>query len=853
MPHSSLSRALACAAALLLAAPAFAQLQNGNQWPTPKLTSVFPPGGKLGTSVEVTFAGADLELPESLWFSHPGIKATVVVPPTPPVDPKKPEEKKKDPPAPTKFNVTIEKNVPPGTYDVRFVGVRGISNPRAFVVSDLNEVLEKEPNNDVDQPQKVEMGSVISGTVNAPTDVDYFQLPLKKGQRALVHCASASIDGKLTPELRVFDAQNRQLGYARAQPYEDTLLDFTAPADGDYLLRLNQFTYTVGTADHFYRLAVTPGPWLDAAFPPVVEAGKATPITIYGRGLPGGQPDPKAVVDKITLEKVTANVTAPADASKLEFLGIVPPQQGLMSGFEYRLGNSNPVFLGFAQAPVVVENDDNNTFEKAQDVKTPVEIVGRVDQKGDRDWFSFDAKKGDTLVIDAVSQKLNAPTDLFFRLLNAKKVQVTEQDDTTEVLHPRAYYSAGRDPAPFKFAVPEDGKYYLLVGSHTADIAAGPAHVYRVRIAPEKPDFQLVVMPQEDHRFDSLNVGKGGVGAYNVYPYREGGFKGDIELSIEGLPAGVTAPPQVFGPGAKQAMLAVVVSDAAPEKYEGVVTVKGTAVINGQKVVRVARPATVTWGIAQPQNATPTIARHDRALVFAIRDKAPVAVTPMKDKVVGSLGDKIDIPFKLNRIDAEFKGNFQVGAAAGELPAGMTVNNLTFAPGKDEQTLVVTTAATTPPGTYNLVLRGFGSITPKDLKKDGKGGKGVNTILPTAPVTLTIIPKTVANLTVDNAGPAVKAGGEAVLNLKVARLSDYAGEFKVTLLPENTNGVTAAEVTIPAGQNDAKLTLKAPDGAAPGPRQNLTLRAVAVVSGVTLNHDLKINPTVTAEKKEDKK
>src|SRR5690349_20707208 len=102
MPHSSLSRLLACAAAMFLAAPAFAQLQYGNQWPTPKLTSIFPAGGKLGTNVEVTFAGADLEQPVSLWFSHPGIKGTVIVPPTPEVDPKKPDDKKKDPPAPTK-------------------------------------------------------------------------------------------------------------------------------------------------------------------------------------------------------------------------------------------------------------------------------------------------------------------------------------------------------------------------------------------------------------------------------------------------------------------------------------------------------------------------------------------------------------------------------------------------------------------------------------------------------------------------------------------------------------------------------------------------------------------------------
>ena len=48
--------------------------------------------------------------------------------------------------------------------------------------------------------------------------------------------------------------------------------------------------YTQGGPDYFYRLSISTAPWIDAVFPPVVEAGKATQVTIYGRNLPGGQP-----------------------------------------------------------------------------------------------------------------------------------------------------------------------------------------------------------------------------------------------------------------------------------------------------------------------------------------------------------------------------------------------------------------------------------------------------------------------------------------------------------------------------------------------------------------------------------
>ena len=62
-----------------------------------------------------------------------------------------------------------------------------------------------------------------------------------------------------------------------------------------------------------------------------------------------------------------------------------------------------------------------------------------------------------------------------------------------------------------------------------------------------------------------------------------------------------------------------------------------------------------------------------------------------------------------------------------ELPAGITFGNLTFAPGKDDQVVVLTVAANVPPGTYNLVFRGFAPISP-----DPKA-KPVNTILPSTP------------------------------------------------------------------------------------------------------------------------
>src|SRR5271168_770580 len=63
---------LLCAVILVWAAEAQAQPQLGNQLPNPRLNTVYPPGGKIGTTFDVTFTGTDLDLPQALLFSHPG-------------------------------------------------------------------------------------------------------------------------------------------------------------------------------------------------------------------------------------------------------------------------------------------------------------------------------------------------------------------------------------------------------------------------------------------------------------------------------------------------------------------------------------------------------------------------------------------------------------------------------------------------------------------------------------------------------------------------------------------------------------------------------------------------------------
>jgi hypothetical protein len=863
MPHHPLRRArdgaawLALAYGLLLCGDATAQPQlPGSALPSPRLTAVMPPGGQAGTAVEVAVSGTDIEDPQALLFSHPSIKAEpIAAPPPPPPDPKKPPAKPAAQTAATKFKVTIGPDAPPGFHDVRLVNKWGVSNARVFVVGDLPEVLEKEPNNDVDQAQRVELNSTVNGTVAAPTDVDYYVFAGKKGQRVLVSCLASSIDSRLVAGLELYDARGRRLASNRHYRGTDALLDATLPDDGDYHVRLFEFTHTQGSPDHFYRLTISTAPWIDAAFPPVVEPGKPTQVTLYGRNLPGGQPDPQAVADGRVLEKITVGITPPADPQALQrlaFGGHLPPTMAALDGFEYRVRNaagwSNPVLLTFARAPVVLEAEPNDTPEKAQKVPVPCEVAGRIDRKHDRDWYGFTAKKGDVLNIDLLSDRLGAPTDMKLLLRNvAAKADIIELDDAPPPPQNAAglkFYARSEDPATYRFIVPADGEYQMMVTSQTAAVVYGPRCFYRLRIAPEQPSFNLVVMPSDHTRPDGANLLQGGYEGFTVLALREDGFNGDIGLSVEGLPKGVTYVPQSLGAGQRAGALVLGAAPDAPP-WTGEIRVKGTALVRGQALVREARAGGITWPV-QPQTNVPTISRLDRSLVLAVRDKAPFALGATLDKPALVQGDKATLTVKVARLWPDLKQ--PLNATVMDPVPGVVVNNnqpIVLNPGKDDGTFPVQVAGTAVPGTYTLVLRATAQV-PYAKDPMAKQKPPVNIVQPSAPFTINVLPKTVATVSATVPNPNLKAGTQGEVVVKVTRQYDYAGEFRVQLVvPPNVKGLTADEAVIAPGQGEAKLVLKVAPDAAPGPRNDLIVRATALVNGtVPAVQEAKINVNV---------
>jgi hypothetical protein len=834
------------AALLCLATAADAQ-----SLPSPRLSHVFPMGGKAGSTVELKVVGQDLVGIEGLHFSFPGAKVEVVGNDSVKLDPKKGMGGKK--PAnlqAQRVKVTLPANAPLGIHDVRVVTKGGISNSRAFVVGDLDEANEQEPNDDTDKAQKIALNSVVNGVVLAGTDVDYYAFTGLKGQRVVFSCRASSIDSKLHAAIEVYDRKGALHGLNRNYADNDALLDVTLPADGEYLVRVFAFTYTQGGADYFYRLSVSTKPWVDAVFPSVVEPGKETDVTVYGRNLPGGVLDSASNLDGHTLEKLTMKVKASADADALQRLAIpghVAPIASMLDGFALRLrndaGSSNPYLLTYARAPVVVDTGDNDTQETAQKVAVPCEIAGRIEKKGDVDWYAFHAKKGEVITIEALGERLGSPLDLFFQLVSDKGTVITEQDDTPETMAP--YFSARtNDPPRFRLVAPADTTYFLKVSARAAYTDAGPRHLYTVRIGVDEPDFHVIAMPASTQAPDVANLGQHGSYAFTAFVWRLGGFKGDVELAGEALPPGLSVRPQILSNVQKQAVI-VVSAGAQAVPYAGAIKIVGTAVIAGKKVKREVRAASIIWPVAQVNTLTAT--RLDRELVVAVRGQAPYSLIAGADKVAVLQGEKIGIPVKMAAHWPNFKSTVQlvaIGLPLGPQGKGMAGPGVSLAAGKESVTYTIDTKVGQglAPGKYTLVLRGQTQpINPKQ-NQPPKGGP-VNHIQVTPPIVLTVIPKQLGKLTV--AQPTkLQAGKKVELTVKFARQYDMPIPLKVEVIVPDGKGLTATTATIGADQDEVKLTVTAAANAAPGSTA-IIVRATALFDGTRpIVHETKLNVAV---------
>lgn len=293
-----------------------------------------------------------------------------------------------------RFVVTIPANTPPGVADARVVGRFGISNPRAFVIGDRPESILSVTNSRADTAFTMALDSVVHGRMTT-NSAAWFKFTARQGQRVLVRCQAREIDSRLEESLSLHDSAGRELARNR----RGGLLDFTAPAAGDYRVKLHDTTFRGGD-EYWFRMGIGTAPWVDFIHPSSGLAGTTNKYVLYGRNLPGGAPANLVSADGKPLEQLVVVIELPDDAvarQRLESSSLIRPNEAALDGIEYRCksaqGVSNPVRLAFAAAPVIAGPIE--TPPEIQELTPPCEFAGLFRPRGEPATLAFAAKKGE--------------------------------------------------------------------------------------------------------------------------------------------------------------------------------------------------------------------------------------------------------------------------------------------------------------------------------------------------------------------------------------------------------------------------------------------------------------------------
>jgi hypothetical protein len=680
------------------------------QLPHIRLDRIFPLGGEIGTQVLVEIAGHDLEEVNALNFDDPGLKAVLL--------------------KPNQFLVTIAPGARLGSHDVRAIGKYGISGARLFSVSEgLTEVHETEPNDTPEQAQAVPVNCAINGASDGDGD-DFFRFQLKKNDRVTIDCQAFRLDSTLRGSMTLSTAEGKEL--AQSKPYydrTDPFLDFSAPAGGDYVLRLHDATFAGGLP---YRLVISNRPHIENVFPPAVVPGEKTELTLLGRNLTGGKPAPEWVVQGQPLDRLVVPFTAPSDARLLQGFDFITAlssvslnARGLQRwppGLDHAL---NPVTLAFADAHLTYEHEPNDTAATAQAIILPTVVCGRFDKPGDADWYTFAAKSGESIHIDFLCERLGLPGDPFVLVTDAKGNEVASLDD--HGINFNSLAQNNRDPMG-TFTVPATGTYRLLVQDRYRH--GGARFVYALAIGKPKPDFYPAAFHETPVAPSCPLVRQGG-SAFCELCLNRSNFQGFVTVLAEGLPKGVSCPPIHVSP---QTEFGTIVFTAAPDapRWSGAIRLKAWADIEGKRLEREVRWSQRRWNIDNINTS-----RVCREICLAVRPGAPYALKMPEGRISVAAGAAGEARVVAERLAADFKGKIQLNGL--NLPPGFDVLATELPADKSEVKVKVAVAGNVPPGTYSIVLRGDAQVPfGKDPAASNK--PNVRVADPSEPLTVIVTP-----------------------------------------------------------------------------------------------------------------
>ncbi len=563
--HIFAHRPAPCLCLLLLcvlgAFGAFASAQN-----IPTVTGAPQLFVQRGQSVDVTVDGSRLDTVTSISLSHPrGLAVTLV----------EPGKKEKQLPNRLHLHISADKDANLGERELRLIGSRGVSAPLRVAVGQYPEFIEKEPNNTLEQAPQITFPVSLAGKVETPGDVDSFRFAAAKGQTLVFDVHAARARSQLDPLLTIYNEAGKELPTKVELQGADPTVLFEVPSNGRYVLSVRDLQYR-GGGDYSYHIDAGEIPYIQSVVPMSLQPGKLAEVRPIGVNLTGA-------------ESIPLDLTYAAEGDILV--------RARASG-----GLSNAVKVAVNELPAMIDEKPGHSVKDAPLVPMPIDVSGRIAKNSDENYFKFHVARKQVVTLEAIARRIGSPLEPLMTLRSAQGAAM----QTAE--------SAGSSTEPVITRELEPGDY--LVSLRDLFFNGGPRYAFRMQIrsgaaiGARTQDFSLRFLP------DTLRVSRGGNTIVFVDLQRKGDFNGDVTITAEDLPPGVTCP-------------ALLMNDKLPGA-SGMLTLSAAAdAPGGSFTFRVRGTATIGTSFVTHEATAVLEAREVDQAYLTVLDAAPFSIEPI--------------------------------------------------------------------------------------------------------------------------------------------------------------------------------------------------------------------------------
>ena len=290
------------------------------------------------------------------------------------------------------IKITAALDLARGAYEVSLEAPGGESDRVKLYVDDLPQLIEAKSKTETNLTVTLPLN--IWGALDPMGDADAFDFEAKAGQTIIFDVAAKNLGSKANAVLTLSDANGKVLASNNDFDGTDPLLAYTFAADGRHTIRVHDLMLG-GSVDHFYRLSAGAFPYVAGYYPLSIASNVETEVELIGFNLP---PDRKV---RIKGEK-PGEVDVPIDPEK------------------FRSRKTFKVIVG--EGAELVETEPNDQPSEATRITLPSAVAGRIfsqKQSPDVDLFRFDAKTGQTWIIETAAARRASPVDTRIEVLHA--------------------------------------------------------------------------------------------------------------------------------------------------------------------------------------------------------------------------------------------------------------------------------------------------------------------------------------------------------------------------------------------------------------------------------------------------